>query len=240
VQRLEPPLKETTLLLLPGLDGTDVFLKPLAACLPPTVRPVIVPFPDSRAGDYATLLKHVRETAAPLREFHVLGSSFSGPLAVMLAAAEPERVRGIILAASFVRSPRPRLRALRFAAVGPVIWALRLGRRVPVWLLHRRGDPFRKAKAETWSKMSATSFAARVRAVLAVDVRESLRQCPQPLLCVSYAEDNVVPRRFTEEAVAEAPRGRLVTLPGKHNAMCRDPQPLAQAVVQFLREQETD
>jgi len=39
----------TTLVLLPGLDGTDVFLRPLVAALSPTIRSIVVTYPASGA-----------------------------------------------------------------------------------------------------------------------------------------------------------------------------------------------
>src|SRR5262249_11767487 len=132
-------------------------------------------------------------------EFYVLGSSFSGPLAVMLAAEEPQKVRGIILSATFVRSPRDKLKRFKFAAVGAVIWVVRATRRIPVWILRGRKDPLRRAKAETWSRVSARCLAARARAILDVDVRDTLRTCVQPVLCIAFENDRAVPRRSAEE-----------------------------------------
>src|SRR5262245_38426725 len=83
-----------TLVLLPGLDGTDVFLRPLVAALSPAIQPLVVTYPTSGAEDYGDALGIVRRATAGLSEFYVLGLSFSGPLAVMFAAEEPERVKG--------------------------------------------------------------------------------------------------------------------------------------------------
>lgn len=230
-RKIEQPM---TLVLLPGLDGTDVFYRPLLAALPACVRPLVIQFPCSGPSDYEGLLHQVRAASAELPEYYLLGSSFSGPLAVMLAAAEPERVRGLILSATFLRSPRPRLRRLRFATIGPVVWALRLARRIPLWLSRPRHDAHRQAKAETWSRVSAACLAERARAALGVDVREALRRYRRPVLCVAFAEDTVVPRANAEEIAREAPQAKLVTLPGGHLAMSIDARPLAQAIGHFL------
>ena len=96
---------EATLVLLPGLDGTEVLLQPLLAALRPSVRPLIVTYPTQGDNSYAALLALARQALAGLDECVVLGWSFAGPLALMLAQAEPYKVRGVILAASFVRSP---------------------------------------------------------------------------------------------------------------------------------------
>src|SRR5262249_17791887 len=147
---------------------------------------VVVDFPQLSTFGYEDLLQMTRDQLASRSSYFVLAASFSGPLAVLLAQAAPQRARGIILVASFLRLPRPWLAPLRFAALGPVFWAIRACRRLPVWLLRSPSDPFRRAKAETWSRVSARVLAARLRAVFGVDVRDAIRSCMQPILCIQY------------------------------------------------------
>src|SRR5215468_3501013 len=175
-----------TLVLLPGLDGTDVFLRPLVAALPSTIRPVVVTYPTSGAEEYRDVLEIVRRATCGFSTFYVLGLSFSGPLAVMLAAEEPKRVKGVILVATFVRLPRPTLRFLRFACHGPMLWMWRILRRIPMWALRSRRDPLRMVRAETLRSVPSRTFAGRVRAVLDVDASAALRRCAQPILCISF------------------------------------------------------
>lgn len=227
----------TTLLILPGLDGTDVFLRPLLAALPATIRPVVVSYPETGAGRYEDLLKLVRQMIADVPDFHILAFSFAGPLAIMLAAEEPQRVRGIVLAASFLRLPQPRLAPLEFAAVGPVMRLVRTIRRLPIWLFRRANDPLRVAKAEIWSRVSARALAARVRAIMRVDARPLARALTQPMLCVVFDGDRVVPRASADEILDCAPSARLVALPGHHFAMFADPAPLAGQVVRFVHDE---
>src|SRR5499426_342325 len=75
-------MKPFNLVLLPGLDGTGIFLQPLLAALPATIRPLVVAYPASGPTRYTDLLPIIREAVAPLSEFHLLGWSFSGPLAL--------------------------------------------------------------------------------------------------------------------------------------------------------------
>ena len=222
-----------TLMILPGLDGTDVFFRPFMAALPPSIRPIAIPYPQS-GRSYEDLLPLVRRPIAESGPCYVLGSSFSGPLALMLARENPDNVRGLILAATFLRSPRRRWMRLRFAMVGPVVWTVRAARRVPVWMLRRRQDPLRRAKAETWARVSARVLAARARAVVDVDVREVIRGCRQPMLCIAFDADRVVPPANAEEILRLSPSAQLVVLPGRHLAMHLDPDPLAAAVARFI------
>ena len=223
-----------TLVLLPGLDGTDVFLRPLVATLSPRIRSIVVTYPTSGAEAYDDALTVVRRATAGLSEFYVLGLSFSGPLAVMLAAEQPERVKGVILAATFVRAPHSGLRFFRFACNGPTLWMWRIARRIPIWMLRSRHDPVRMAKAETLRAVPARCFAGRVRAVMDVDVSAVLRQCRQPILCLSFTRDLVVPRRNVEAILREAPSARHAAVAGGHFSGCSNSEVLAAEVEKFL------
>lgn len=226
--------KPVTLVLLPGLDGTEIFLQPLLKALPQTVRPLVVSYPISGSNRYADLLAIVREAVAGLDHFHVLGWSFSGPLALMLAAEEPQRVRSVILSASFVRPPRPNVAKLRFALVGPAIWLWRAARRLPLWLLRPPSDAFRQAKSETWRRISARVLARRVREIMRVDAREALRACPQPILYIAASRDGIVPRRCIDEILSVRPSVKVVTIEGEHFAMYANPQPAARTIAAFI------
>lgn len=229
-----------TLVLLPGLDGTDVFFRPLLASLPEWIAPHVVQFPLSGANRYSDLLGIVRVEVSQYSSFYVLGSSFSGPLALMLAAAEPERVLGVILSTTFVRPPRPTYARLRFAAVAPMIWAIRACRRIPVWLSRRPTDRFRLDKAETWRRVNSSMVAARIRALLNIDARELLRTCPHPVLCIAGRGDGVVPWQNVEEIVAVRPSVQVRTIEGRHFALYTNPTAAVAAMTEFMVEKEEE
>lgn len=228
-----------TLVLLPGLDGTDVFLRPLVAALSPAIRSLVVTYPGSGAEEYRDAFEVVRRATEGLAEFYVLGLSFSGPLAVMLAAQEPKRVKGVILAATFVRPPHPRLRLFRFACHAPTLWMWRIFRRIPVWVLRSRRDPVRLAKAETLRSVPARAFAGRVRAVMDVDVSAALRRCAQPVLCLSFSRDLVVPRWNVDGILRAVPTATHATVAGGHFSGCTNSGVLAAEVEKFLEKIES-
>jgi pimeloyl-ACP methyl ester carboxylesterase len=229
-----------TLVLLPGLDGTDVFFRPLLASLPEWITPHVVQFPQSGANRYSDLLGIVRGEVSQYSSFYVLGSSFSGPLALMLVATEPERVLGVILSTTFVRPPRPIYARLRFAAVAPMIWAIRACRRIPVWLFQGPTDQFRRDTAETWTRVTAGMVAGRIRALLNIDARELLRTCPRPVLCIAGSDDGVVPRQNVEEIVVVRPSVQVRTIEGRHFAIYTNPTAAVAAITEFMVEKEEE
>jgi pimeloyl-[acyl-carrier protein] methyl ester esterase len=228
-------MRRATLVLLPGLDGTEIFFGPLLAALPPWVEPVVVTYPTSGANGYADLFGVVEAAVADAPEFYVLGWSFSGPLALMLAAKEPKRTRGVILCASFVRSPHPILPWLRFAVVPPVVTLIRLARRTPAVVPGVWTEQFKRDKAAAWARVPARVLAARARAILAVDARTYLRECPRPVLYLAGSRDSIVPRRNADQVSRESPSARIVTIDGPHFAMYTNPDAAARAIASFMQ-----
>src|SRR5688572_33390024 len=96
---LDAPLP---VLLLPGMDGTGRLYARFAAELPSEIAPRIIAYPQDprlKLSDY------VDSIALPDGPFGIVAESFSGPIAIELAARHPERVSHLALAATFVRTP---------------------------------------------------------------------------------------------------------------------------------------
>lgn len=230
----ETPPEPVTLVLLPGLDGTDVFFRPLLAALPKWIAPLIVQFPTSGANEYPDLLMMVRNMLADAPHYYVLGWSFSGPLALMLATAEQEKVRGVVLASTFVCPPRRIFAQLRWAALTPTVWLIRVGKRLPVWLSRRSTDRLRQDKTETWKRVTARTIAARIRTLLAVDARDLLKRCPCPVLCVAGRDDGIVPYHNVEEMARVRESIRVRTITGEHFAIYTNPAGASEAITEFI------
>ena len=86
-----------TLVLLPGMDGSGLFFRDFIAALGPSVRTVVVAYPPDRALDYAALEAIAHQSIPADQPFILVGESFSGPIAIGLAALWPERLAGLVL-----------------------------------------------------------------------------------------------------------------------------------------------
>jgi len=228
----------TTLVLLPGLDGTEIFFRPLLAALPRWIEPVVVTYPTSGTNYYSDLLAVVQAAVADSEGFYVLGWSFSGPLALMLAAKRQSKVRGVILCASFVRLPLPGLSWLRFAISSPVVHLVRLAHRATMWLSSYSTDKYRYDKSATWTRVPSEILAVRVREILALDARDCLRGMQRPVLYLAGSKDRVVPSWNAEDVVRELPTTKIVTIDGPHLALYTNPCAAVQAIVGFVNDTE--
>lgn len=211
-----------------------MLLRPLLSALPPWLETRVVTYALDGDNSYPALLAFVRNQLADLAHCCVLGWSFAGPLALMLAAAEPHKVRSVILSASFVRAPTPLLKAAPFAILPPTVWLWRAARRLPLWLFAPPQNPLRRAKSETWQRVSASVIAKRLRAIAAVDASSLLRGCRQPVLYLASSADGIVPSRNADEVRRLRPSVRFATIDGPHLAMFTNPGAAAQAIAGFI------
>lgn len=223
-----------TLVLLPGLDGTDVFLRPLLTVLPSWVTPIVVEYPPHGRNDYEHLSRVVSDAVRALDSFWVLGWSFSGPLALLLATQEPDRVRGVILCASFVRAPRLDFVWCRYVAVGPLFWIIRVIRRIPALFSRTRGSRAWHDKAETWARVSAATLARRIRALLTVDAQDALRRCNAPIVYLANSRDILVPPSNIDDIMRYKPSVRVMVIDGPHMALYVNPRAAAEAISRVL------
>ena len=77
-----------SIVLLPGMDGTGTMFSELIASLPAGFEPIVVTYPTDKELGYEELESVVVELL-PKHPFILVGESFSGPIAISLAASAP-------------------------------------------------------------------------------------------------------------------------------------------------------
>ena len=229
---------KTTLVLLPGLDGTEIFFGPLLRHLPPWIETVVITYPATGNNDYNDLLPIVMSEVKALKSFVILGSSFGGPLALMVASRCPSQVSGVILSGSFVTPPRPGLVPFRFALSAPLIALIRATRRLRLIMSGYATTDFRRAKAITWRRVNASVLASRARSALSVDVRHELRECPARLMYLASTQDEVISRDSLNEILSIAPQTIVAEIAGPHFALFTNPVQSAACIVNFLHTEQ--
>jgi pimeloyl-ACP methyl ester carboxylesterase len=224
------------LVLLPGMDGTGDLFHPFVAALGKDHEVQIVRHPPHESLDYPALTDHVREVLPRSGRYVLLGESFSGPLAIALAAERPAGLDGLVLCCSFARNPRPWLGWLRFLLnlSPPVVPPVRLLGR---WLLGSHATPaLLESLSTALAKVAPTVMRQRLAAVLSVDVTVALRSVAVPILYLRAAHDRLVPRGAAAAISLVQPATRIVEIPGPHLLLQTAPAEAAGVVCQFLRE----
>ena len=229
------PPSELTLILLPGMDGTGSLFGPVVEALAGQCTTQVVMYPVDQAFAYAELIRFVRAALPVGQRFLLLGESFSGPIAVSLAAERPPGLLGLILCCTFVRNPQPLFRPLRSLANFIPF------RNAPIavldyFLLGPYSTPILKAAlSRALSMVAPATLQARLKAVLGVDVTEQLSTLQIPVLCLRATHDRVVPRAAATHIQAHCPGMVLVQVEGPHCLLQASPGKTAEAILAFGR-----
>ena len=108
------------------MDGTGLMFEPILRFLD-GFDPRVVRYPVGLTS-YPDCVAFARAQLPVDRPFLLLGESFSGPIAIALAAERPEGLLGLVLCCTFARNPRPALAwtALLLRALPPARLSLPL------------------------------------------------------------------------------------------------------------------
>ena len=224
-----------TLVLLPGMDGTGYLFEPFITALGGEFQVVRVAYPNDGALGYSEL-ESIARAALPAGPYVLLGESFSGPVAISLAASASDQLRGLVLCCTFARNPRPFFSGLR-SIVGFLPMAL-----APVAVLGRvllgrfSTHALRSALARALAPVSASALRARLQAVLRVDVSAELAAVKAPILYLRASQDVVVPASASQLVVRLNPRTKVVELVAPHFLLQATPAESAKIVAAFVRE----
>jgi 3-oxoadipate enol-lactonase len=242
------------LLLIPGF-GCDHTAWSFAA--PPLAASHRVIRPDNRgtghsdAPDSPTSIRQMADDMAALLDHlalgpvHVAGHSMGGQVAQELALACPGRVLSLTLLSTWAR-PDQRLRALT-ELWGDLPRALDPRSYIRVILPWVFTEAFFEtagaveAAVALWvtppSPPAPHALYHQSRAVLASDTSGRAAGIRAPTLVLVGRQDLLTPPRLSEELARLIPGARLAVLDrGGHNGLIEAPEPVAGAMLDFLRE----
>jgi pimeloyl-[acyl-carrier protein] methyl ester esterase len=225
----------TTLVLLPGLDGTGTLFQPLLRELPASWRTAVIAYPMDPGADYDALTRLASQALPAGGHLVVLGESFSGPIAIRLAASLGSRLLALVLCCSFVRNPRPGLS--RFG--GLVDWLPSPGalpsRLAALALLGRHAPSESRALLATvLASMPTEVLRARLRMVMTVDATRQLAAVRAPLLYLQACQDRIVPPSAAVDVQRFQPEMVVKQLAGPHGLLQVAPAAGAAAMTTFL------
>jgi len=215
------------IVLLPGLDGTGALFDGFVRAAPADVRVEVVALPQERL-EYAELAERLAPQLQLDAETILLAESFSGPLAMQLAAGQA--IGTLVLCNSFVLPPGPP--ALAALPLAPLFHLP-----LPDFFIRRylvgahATDALVAHVRSVVASVPTPVIAARVSSVLRVDVTASLRLCTAPILYLRGTEDRVVPDASVREVVDAASVDVMVMrIPGPHLLLQAAPEAAWRAI----------
>lgn len=211
-------MKKPRLVLLPGLDGTGRLFEPLLEELGDSVELIVVSFPADECLSYDGLVQYVVSVLDPEETYHILAESFSGPLAIKLAASEKLKIESIMFCATFASAPRTVL--MRLARIMPLELLMRM--RLPGFLIRKyllgnsASSSLVQMLSNALSRVSPNVLAHRVKLVLQVDVRDLLDEIHVPCLYLSAEHDKLVPESCVLPFKRDVKDLRIERVEGSH------------------------
>jgi pimeloyl-ACP methyl ester carboxylesterase len=222
--------------LLPGMDGTGDLFAPLVEQLKGAATTVVVQYPTAEALGYGELTTLARAALPRDRPYILLGESFSGPIAIRLAAEKPKGLIGLVLCVSFASSPMSWLRPLKpLIPVAPIgVLARVLG---PRKLMGR----FRTAAAtrlfhQALARVSTRVLRSRILAAVEVDVSTQLAQVDVPTVYLRATEDALLSDSAADEFRRGAAAGKVVSIVGPHSLALCVPDAVCEAIMELTRQ----
>ena len=179
--------------LLPGLDGTGRLYGRLATDLSGDFDVRVLDYPVDGFDGYEGLAETLALRLPGDSPFLIVAESFAGPLAVLLAAARPSGLVGVVIAASFLRKPVAQAgllsRILRLLPASitpplPVLEAVLMGG----W----QDAEVRRELESSLRLVEASVLKARLMATLQVDVREEFQRITAPVLYLRASRDRLL------------------------------------------------
>jgi pimeloyl-ACP methyl ester carboxylesterase len=203
------------IVVLPGLHGTDELAGPLLEEIPDSFRPLVIQYPTTGPQTYDALLEIVTGVIPRDEPLILIAESFGGPLAIQYSSANPQHVRGMVLSASFIKSPMPRwmgwlpLQAL--FSIGQPLWAIR------PFLTNGGSDQLLPRQIQqVGERLPASVIASRIREVLKLDCGAILANYRGPLLYIRGTRDRLVWRRSLQRIMGVRPDVSAMEIAAPH------------------------
>jgi pimeloyl-ACP methyl ester carboxylesterase len=223
--------------LLPGLDGTGRLYNRLTADLAVDFDVRVIGYPVDEFDGYQALAEALAPGLPQEGPFLIVAESFAGPLAVLLAAARPPGLRGVIIAASFLRNPVAQAsilsRVLRLLPAWappplPVLEAVLMGGWKDVEVKHELEASLRLVKPKV--------LKTRLVAALQVDVRVEFQRIALPVLYLRANRDRLLQSGVEKDFAM--PGVWRIDIEAPHFVFQAVASQAAQAIRNFLRDRD--
>ncbi|MBX3713793.1 MAG: alpha/beta hydrolase [Lysobacter sp.] len=223
--------------ILPGLDGTtrmlDGFIAQARAAGFDDAE--AIGYPVDRALDADGLEAFARERLPDDKPFLLLGESFSGPIALRIAADPPPTLRALVLSTTFATTPVPLLSPFApLTRIAPVLTPMPL----LSWLLlgRWRTPALRTALRQALDEVSPDVLRSRAALALRIDARDALSRIRVPTLYLRANHDRLMHPSAGDTILRGITGARLHALDGPHLLLQTRGDACTEAIAAFVRD----
>ena len=223
----------TTLVLLPGLNGTKGLFASFISCAPDDIDILSIEYPTDKALSYEQLSLFVMDKLESINgSYVILGESFSGPLSLFVAEKKPLGLIGLVLVATFITAPN--VRVARFLP-----WTLGFFLTKPLYDVRgffSRSDntSFIQLISAELQKVLPSVLAHRIQQIFMVNAVSALKNCDIPIVYFRGTKDFVVPERNLLNIQTVKPDIEVVRFKTQHFLLQSAPQQAWVAIERFV------
>jgi pimeloyl-ACP methyl ester carboxylesterase len=227
------------LVLLPGLNGTGELFGGFFSALGRQLSCRVVEYPNDKPKNYQELERLVHGSLPVGEQFILLGESFSGLIAISVAAQKPAGLVGLILCCTFAVNPRPLLSSFSWL---PALLPRKL---IPNTLTARAllgqnyGTSIGDAVVKAVHNVPPAIVSARLREITKVNVTRQLAEIDVPIFSLAATNDWLVPRTATAQMLHSNPSIESVQIKGTHFLLQTNPIEVARVVKAFIHRMST-
>lgn len=219
------------------MDGTGKLFQPFVEEFHSPDDVTVISYPIDRFLPYEKLVDYVISLLPRDKPLIILGESYSGPVALSLAAKDNLNIHGLILVATFAKYPIFILKIL--SKVLPLSLLFRLP--IPDFIIRRYC--FAEGTTKSLNDMLRDSIKANKPNILAkrayegatIDVTGLLSKINVPCLSISASNDKIVSKNAAEYLNAYIHDVKSVTITGSHFILQTQPKACFEIVQQWLR-----
>lgn len=186
-------MKKTGLILLPGMHGTSSLFKPFTDKAKRYFSISQYDYPQNGPQGYEYLSKKVADfiLKTPGKQW-IIGESFSGPMALMMAIEMPQKFHGVILSGTFSSNPSFILNLIPNAVAAEFILSVSKPIASYFSLGFQSGNDLKKFFSETIGNVPLSTLAERLMSVKYVNIEEELIKIKVPILSMIAKYDKMV------------------------------------------------
>lgn len=225
-----------SLILLPGMDGTGRLLDPFVCVMKTAFDLHVVRYPADASMGYPELVDRVKAVLPKNTPFFILGESFSGPVAISLAAAGHPFLKGLVLCCTFAKSPFPILSRLRSAVRIPSLSPMMVRLLIRIQLGRFSTPAMKKMIMAVLPEVSPELLEARIKSILAVDQTPALSGIKVPVLYLQAAKDRLVSAAAGKEVLRCCPHAILKQIDAPHFMLETMPVQAGRIIRTFVHE----
>jgi pimeloyl-[acyl-carrier protein] methyl ester esterase len=220
--------------LLPGMDGSGALFEDFASELKATS--LVISYPTDQPLGYGELEEFVLAALPKTEPFILLAESFSGPIAVALAARQLPQLRGVVLVCSFAKAPLAFPTFLQKYLARLPFWRVPVALAARVLLGRYRSKAIEMKLEQAIRAVSPEVWRGRLRAALSVDSTTDLCRIQVPVLYLRASEDKVVFSSASEVICRHVSTAKVMEIEGPHFLLQAKPIESAAAIRAFADE----